>query len=435
MGTVLVSILLFVGNAAFVAAEYALIGLRRSRVQAEADRGSKFAQFLLTALDRKTSFVAGIQIGISALGIAIGAITEPPLTEALMKGLSFLNLPAGLMQVLSILILLFPLVVLGELVPKYLAIRQPEAVSRVLMRPLGLWVVITKPIIWLLDSSGKLFLRLVGMKVDEEMEDAVSREELALMLQTSESTGEFEEQHADVILKALRLDELTARDVMVHRLDMQCLPLEADRTEVSVRIKDMNHSRLPLYEGDMDSITGVVYLQDLIKAWDEPGFSLEGVMKPAIFVPENLTLDRALATMRESRSQILIVQDEYGGTSGLLTLEDLVEELFGDLQDRLESEQDPIIWASATRLVINPKVRWDEILEFLDLPINPDSSRASVSQIIFDELQHVPKQGEAVETDLGKLVVLQTTRRKIMLLALHLNEQTRGLVSPPEQHL
>lgn len=435
MGVVLVSILLFLGNAAFVAAEYALIGLRRSKIQSEADRGSKTARLLLNALDRKTSFVAGIQIGISALGIAIGAITEPPLTEALSNSLQSLNLPVGLVQTLSILILLFPLVVLGELVPKYLAIRHPEPVSRVLMPPLNLFVLVTKPIIWLLDSSGKLFLRFFRIQVDEEMEEAVSREELALMLQTSESTGEFEEQHADVILKALRLDELTARDVMVHRLDMQCLPLEADRAEVSVRIKETNHSRLPLYEEDLDTISGVVYLQDLIKAWDDTDFTLEKVMKPAIFVPENLTLDRALATMRESRSQILIVQDEYGGTSGLLTLEDLVEELFGDLQDRLESEQDPIIWASATRLVINPRVRWDEILEFLDLPINPDSSRASVSQIIFDELQHVPRQGEAVETDLGKLVVLQTTRRKIMLLALHLNEQTRGLVSPPEQHL
>ena len=431
MGVVVISLVLFVGNALFVAAEYALMGVRRSRIQSDAEKGSAVAKLILSALERRTSFVAGIQIGITLLSIAIGAVTEKPLTDALTEGMTFL--PPAAVQVISILILSFPLVVLGELLPKYLAIKYPDRVTGALIRPLSLYVLIASPLIWLFDKSGKAVLRIFGIRVDENMEEAVSREEFALLLQSGETQGQFEEDHADVILKALRLDELMAKDVMVHRLDMQCLPHDADRQELSRRIQDISHARIPIFEGDLDTIIGVVYIQDLIKVWDHPEFSLDQCIKPATFVPESLNLDRALATMRERRSQILIVQDEYGGTSGLLTLEDLVEELFGDLQDRLESEQAPVTWSSSNRLTLTPKVRWDELLEFLDLPISPDSSRASVSQMIFDELQRVPRQGDSIETDLGRLVVLQTTRRKIMLLALHLSEGARALVTPPEE--
>jgi CBS domain containing-hemolysin-like protein len=429
---ILISVVLFLGTAFFVAAEYSLLSVRRSLIKSEADRGRGNAKAILHALDRKHRYVAGTQFGITMLGIAIGSVTEPPITEGLKENLSFL--PAGVVTVVSILLISFPLVVLGELVPKYLAIKHPDKVAGAVIRPLSLYVLIASPFIWLFDKSGQGVLRLMKVRIDEHMDDSVSREELALLLQSGETQGQFEEEHADVILKALRLDELMAKDVMVHRLDMQCLPVDADREDLSRRIQDISHARIPIFQGDLDTITGIVYIQDLIKVWDHPEFTLAQCIKPATFVPENLTLDRALTTMRERRSQILIIQDEYGGTSGLLTLEDLVEELFGDLQDRLESEQAPIIWASPARLTLNPKVRWDELLEFLDLSINPDSSRASVSQMVFDELQRVPRQGDAIETDLGKLVVLQTTRRKIMLLALHLNETAKALVTPPVEN-
>lgn len=416
MNTVLIGVLLFLGNALFVAAEYGLFGVRRTRVQALASQGSGPARLLLRALDDRNRYVAGIQIGITLFGIAIGAVIEPALSDLLDESLGFL--PKGVISAISIMIVAYPLVVLGELVPKYLTLQYSERVALALILPLRIWVLAISPVIWLFDMSGALVLRLMRIDAAKMESASLDRKELAILVEQGEEAGALEETHADMVLKTLHLDRLDAEAVMIHRLDMECLSLDMKTEQVADRLSKIRHSRLPVYGDDLDDIRGIAYLQDLIGALRMPEFRLEDIIKPAEFIPESLTLDRALRIMREKRIQILIVSDEHGGTSGLLTLEDIVEEILGDLQDRPETGRPDIEQVSPTRLRLNPRLRWDELLEHLGEEVTEDTETDTLATMVVERIGRVPRQGDSVSTAVGRLVVEQMTRQRIIQLGL-----------------
>lgn len=418
-GTIVSGVLLLVGNALFVMAEYGLLSVRQTRLQSLAAAGNRRAQLVLNALKDKHSYVAGIQIGITLFGIAIGAIVEPSLSAVIGSYIQFL--PNWIISTLSLIAVTYPLVVLGELVPKYLTLVNAERVSLALILPLRLWILAVKPLIWLFDRSGKVILKLLRIQTEGLEDEVLSKDELQMVVQASEDAGAFDEDHADLVLKALRLDRLTARDIMIHRLDMDCLQVDLAENELTERLREVRHSRLPAYGADLDDLKGIVYLQDVIQHWGSSSFRLEDVIRPAKFVPENLSLDRALSTMRESRTQILLVQDEYGGTKGMLTLEDIVEEILGDLQDNIEAERPEIEQVTPNRLRLSPYVRWDQILDFLDEPLTEDSQTDAVAAMVTNELQRIPVQGDSIETPLGRLVVEQITRSRVVQMGLHLN--------------
>ncbi len=419
IGTIVSGVLLLVGNALFVMAEYGLLSVRQTRLQSLAAAGNRRAQFVLTALKEKHSYVAGIQIGITLFGIAIGAIVEPSLSEAIGGVISFL--PRWVISTLSLIAVTYPLVVLGELVPKYLTLVNAERVSLTLIIPLRIWVLAVKPLIWLFDRSGKVILKLLRIQTEGLEDEVLSKDELQMVVQASEDAGAFDEDHADLVLKALRLDRLTAKDIMIHRLDMECLQVDLTGDDLIGQLRNIRHSRIPVYGADLDDLIGIVYLQDIIRHWSKPAFDLKEVIRQAKFIPENLSLDRALSIMRESRTQILLVQDEYGGTKGMLTLEDIVEEILGDLQDNIEAERPEIEQITPIRLRLSPYVRWDQILDFLDEPLTDDSPTDAVAAMVTNELERIPIQGDSIETPLGRLVVEQITRSRVVQMGLHLN--------------
>jgi putative hemolysin len=419
LGTLVSGILLLIGNALFVMAEYGLLSVRQTRLQSLATSGNRRAQLVLNALKDKHSYVAGIQIGITLFGIAIGAIVEPSLSAVIGGVISFL--PKWVISTLSLIAVTYPLVVLGELVPKYLTLVNAERVSLTLIIPLRVWVIAVKPLIWLFDRSGKVILRILRIQTEGLEDEVLSKDELQMVVQASEDAGAFDEDHADLVLKALRLDRLAARDIMIHRLDMECLQVDLSGDDLINELRKIRHSRIPVYGSDLDDLRGIVYLQDIIRHWNMPSFNLSEVIRQAKFVPENLSLDRALSIMRESRTQFLLVQDEYGGTKGMLTLEDIVEEILGDLQDNIEAERPEIEQITPNRLRLSPYVRWDQILDFLDEPLSEDSPTDAVAAMVTNELERIPVQGDSIETPLGRLVVEQITRSRIVQMGLYLN--------------
>lgn len=416
-----IGVVLFLGNAFFVAAEYALVGVRKSGIEAQAKKGGRAANLLLAALNDQSKYVAGIQTAITFLGIAIGALLEPALSR-IIKGLIGPVLPAGVVSVISIVAVSYPLVVIGELVPKYVTLRYTEPIAYAVIRPLMGFMVLLRPFTWLFQVTANLVLRLFRINVTHE-EGAISREELALLVQAGETSGEFDESQADVITKALRLDKLDANDIMIHRLDMKWLDSRTPKEELLARLGEIPHSRIPICAGDIDDLQGIVYVSDILRRWNDPEFSLEMVRRPAEFVPENLTLDRMLERMRATKTQILIVQDEYGGTSGLVTLEDVIEEVFGDLEDTLESERPPLEWASSTRVTARADVRYDELLDFLEIePEDDGPGTETLATIIVDRLGRTPKIGDAVELPIGKARVEQLSRHRIIRVGVILSK-------------
>jgi len=415
-----VSLFLLAASAFFVAAEYGLISARRTKIEALAKKGNRSAKLLMSAFQKISNYVAGTQWGITLIGIVIGSYTEPWMHALLEPSLH--ALPASLVKVISILVVAFPLVVFGELIPKIYAIRYPERTALATVAVLRLLTIVLSPFVWLSHKFAALILRPLGIKLDEETEDAVSREEFAIMVQASQEEGHFEESQANVINKALKFDKLDTGDVMIHRLDIKWIDKGLDRAGLAAAMREIPHSRIPVCSADIDEIVGIAYLQDIVRAWDRPDFTLLAVTRPAIFVPENLTLDKVIHRMRESKTQILIVRDEYGGTAGLLTLEDVVEEVFGELEDSLESERPPLERVGAHRVTARADVRYDELLEFLDFEESESSyTTETLAEIVVNTLGRMPKLGDSVSVPFGTLRVENMARGRVTRIALLVN--------------
>jgi putative hemolysin len=413
------SLLLILLSGFFVAAEYALIGARKSRLDAMARKGSKRAKALSAALNNVSPYIAGTQIGITLLSIAIGSFTEPFVTKLLHP--LFRELNTTLARIISLLVVTFLLVVIGELTPKYVTLKFSETVGLFTFPVLRFVVTLLAPLIWLAQSTASLLLRPFGITPTKSSSEALPKEELLMLVQTGGNEGTLDKTHAEMVTRALRLDVLSARDIMVHRLDIKWIDVGIDRATLKRRLDEAPFSRLPICRGDIDEMIGVAYLHDIFKHWEDPTFSLEEIARPIVAIPENLPMERIVQTMREQKTQLLIVMDEYGGTSGLVTLEDVVEEVFGELEDRLESERPIIETFPNGRVSARADVRFDEIITRLRLPIEPEDNTDTLAQIFVEALERVPKPGDSVETSLGLMRVENMARRRITRVSIQLD--------------
>lgn len=424
------SLFLIFATAFFVAAEYALVASRRSRVESLAQKGSKPAQLLLTALDATARYVAGIQVGITVCGLAMGSLTEPLVSRTIEDWIGP-RLPSSVSFILSLIIVTFVLVVIGELVPKYLTIRHPERVALVLIRPLRLVVLLVSPIASVAQAVGGMILKPLGVDINSMKDTSISREELTMLVRAGENEGMLEESHANVVTRALRFDKLDAADIMIHRLDIKWIDVALNREDCFEACAKIPHSRILVCRGDVDDTVGILYIQDLMRHDSDKDFSLESLVRPIELVPENLTLNKIVNRMRELRSQILLVVDEYGGTSGLITLEDVVEEVFGEIEDQLEGERPPIERSASNRLSARADVRHDEILEFLDLDSDGEGRTDTLATIIINSLERMPKLSDSVEIDIGTLIVENMARQRITRVRIMLKPSLVEAASPP----
>lgn len=405
----------------FVAAEYGIVSARKSRIEALARKGNRHAKALGKEMEDVSPYVAASQIAITMIGIGVGTVTEPYVTELLVS-LFGNSVPHSVSFAISFLLVTFVLVVVGELVPKYLVLGSPEKVALLTFRPMKLVVLVFKPIIWLVQKAAALVLRLFGRSIQGD-QSAIAREELMMLVQSGGVEGTLDKMHAEMVTKALKLDVLDARDIMVHRLDIKWLDIDLDKDELLARLALIPYTRLPVCRGDIDDMVGVAYLHDIVKNLTRKDFCLEKLLRPVVAVPENLPMERIVATMRDQKTQILIVMDEYGGTSGLITLEDVVEEVFGELEDRLESERPPIELFSGGRVSAKSDVRLDELISFLKLPLETGGNTDTLAQIMVDSLDRVPRPGDQAETPLGTMRVENMARRRITRVSIFLKAE------------
>ncbi|MCB8931958.1 MAG: hemolysin family protein [Fimbriimonadaceae bacterium] len=415
------SCLLVLGAAFFVAAEYSLLGARKSRVDSLARKGSGSAKVLSDALTDLAPYIASIQIAITMLGIAVGSMTEPFVTDLLTNWLGAVD--RRISFTLSFIAVTYVLVVLGELVPKYLALRVPERLALFVIRPLHLFTKLAMPLVWLVQSSGSGVLKLMRIDPKEEGSDALPKDELLLLIRAGGAQGVLEKVHADLISRALKLDTLCAGDLMIHRLDIEWIDVATPPSELLEAMSHIRHTRVPVCRGDIDEVVGILYLHDVVRAAFREDVTLQDLVREAVVIPENLPMDRMIQTMREAKIQMLLVVDEYGGTSGLVTLEDLVEEVFGELEDRLESERPPIERHPGGRISARAGVRFDELVDYLGLSFDEEPTTDTLATLMVDSLGHMPKLGDSIETPLGTLRVENMARRRITRVSIHLLRQ------------
>jgi CBS domain containing-hemolysin-like protein len=425
----LASLFLVLASVFFVSVEYAMVSARRNRLEALARQGNRRARRLAKELENVSLYVAGSQVGITMVGIGVGTITEPFITGLLSQAFDHMPFlretfgPAATRTIgfaLAFFLVAFVLVVVGELCPKYFALRRAEQVALALFGPMRLITAVLRPIIWLAQNTAGLLLRAVKIDIHSTEEASVPKEELLMLIQTGGNAGVLDRTHADMVTRALRLDVLDARDIMIHRLDVKWLDIGLTRTELLEKLREIPFSRLPVCRGDIDEMEGLVYIHDVVKHMDDDDFSLPKIVRPMVAIPESLPMEKIVETMRSEKTQMLIVMDEYGGTSGLVTLEDVVEEVFGEIEDRLESERPPIEVFPGHRISARADVRYDELVTRLRLPIDPGENTDTLATMLVSALDRVPRPGDGVATALGFMRVENMARSRITRVSIQL---------------
>lgn len=410
------SFALLVASVFFVAAEYSLVSCRRGKLESLAKKGNRSAKLVLKSLDELPAHIAGIQLGITMVGIGMGSVAEPFITQMFSNMLG-VSAPRTVSFLLSFLLVTYVVVVIGEILPKYIALAKAERFALLVIRPTRFFVAALRPLIWLVEKSGTLLLKPMGIKVAGKSE-SLPKEELMMLLRSGGAEG-VDEAYVNMLERALKLDALTADDIMVHRIDINWLDITTPKDQLFAKLAEIPHTRIPVCRGDIDDVAGILYVLDVVRAWEGDAFDLEGLIRPAIAIPENLSMDRILTRMRESKSQLLIVMDEYGGTSGLVTLEDVVEEVFGELEDTMEGERPSIEVLPSGRVSARAEVRFDELVEKLGFDTIDEPTTDTLANVLIEGLGRVPRPGDSLQTELGLLMVENMARRRITRVSLY----------------
>ena len=326
-------------NAFFVISEFAVVKIRRTKLEELAHAGSKRAKIALEINGHLNTYLSATQLGITLASLGLGWLGEPAVSRLFEDVFgSFFEGQQMLLHSLSFgvaftLITLFH-VVLGELVPKSMAIQNTERYALFVAVPLYTFNKICTPIIWCFDHVSMWILKLMKVQKADENEDAHSEEEIKLIIDASQKGGVIDDTESEIIQNAINFSEIFAHEIMVPRQDMKCIYKDESFDEVMAFVRENKHTRFPLCDQDKDQILGMLHIRDLLENKDAPQKDiLKRLVRKVLFVPENKSISDVLHEMMKKRIQLAIVVDEYGGTAGLLTMEDILEELVGEIQD------------------------------------------------------------------------------------------------------
>ncbi|MFN0006850.1 MAG: hemolysin family protein [Planctomycetota bacterium] len=423
LNEILIVVGLILVNGIFSGAEIAIVTLRKGRVREMAEGGSRSGKALLYLRENPERFLSTVQVGITVVGAAAAAFGGSVFAERLapsLAGLPWIGLHAGQVAlVLVVLLISFLSIVLGELVPKSLGLRSSEGYARVVAQPIVALSVVAKPIVWLLTGSSNLVLRLFGDHTSFT-ETRLSLEELRGMVDEASEGGSVPEEAGEIASRALEFAGLVAADVMIHRRFVAGIPIDADAATVRRIMIEAGHRRTPVYQGSLDGVQGYVSWRDVLqKVWDGAPVDLRSMLRPCPFVPETTPAHELLETMRSQRQQIAVVVDEHGGTAGIVTLEDLLEELVGDIV----SEHDPLPadlskLDSAGSVVVAGSTSIREVNHALEVELPEPSEWTTVGGLTIELAGgRIPRTGEQFTLPDGtRIEIVEATPRRVRRL-------------------
>ena len=426
---ILIIIVLLLVNAFFVVAEFAIVGVQRSAIDARASRGDRLATLVLGVLDdsqRRDQYIATAQIGITVASLGLGMYGEHAVAEWILEAIGESTwaqwLAAhGFASIVAISILTYFHIVIGEMLPKSIALQSAERVALWLTPPM-LWIqTLIYPFVIALNGVGNAILRPFGIRHDAENADQYyTSEELQMIVEESEEQGALRAESSQVLQELFEFGELTAGEVMVPRVRITGIPVDAGPEDLREILGKTPRTRYPIFEGDLDHIAGTYHIKDLLRLLLNGQRVTAAGARPAPVVPETALLDTVLATMRRERAQFAVVIDEHGGTSGVVTLEDLFEEVVGEIDDSPERRSGPRRDA-AGRLRVPGTMRLDELGQLFDLDLAHEEVD-SVSGLILTLLGRPPKVGDAVRYDRLDLVVTAVKGHGVEEAAVTLRE-------------
>ncbi|KFN01354.1 hemolysin family protein [Bacillus clarus] len=405
-------IVLIALTAFFVAAEFAIVKVRGSRIDYLIAEGNNLAISVKTVITNLDEYLSACQLGITVTALGIGWSGKPALKHMFDVLFASWNVPAQLADIMAVILVFlfitFLHVVIGELAPKTFAIQKAEQVSLFVAKPLIFFYRIAYPFIWLLNGSARFITKIFGLKPPKSHEEVHSEEELRLLVSESYKKGEINQSEFKYVNKIFEFDDRIAKEIMVPRTEMHILNKEMPAEEALQKMSSEKYTRYPIVDGDKDHVIGFVNFKDIftdfVKCSTVSEKTVEQYMRPIILVIESIPIHDLFLKMQRERTHIAILIDEYGGTSGLVTVEDILEEIVGDIQDEFDTDEQPEIQQiSETKTILEGKVLVSEVNTLLGLSIDDDDVATIGGWILTKNIEIT--EGDIVEIENYKFCV------------------------------
>ncbi|MEP6641223.1 MAG: hemolysin family protein [Gaiellales bacterium] len=434
-------VLIVAANGFFVAAEYGLVTVRRTRLQELDAQGSRSARRVLRLLEAPPRFISSIQLGVTLSSLGLGAIGEPVVSGLLKRPLDLLpqSWHTGIAETISVIlaftILSYFHVVMGEIVPKSFTLGHPERVALLSAGPISAFHAVFRPFIWVLVRSSAAVLRWFGVTAGTGLALVHSEEELKMLVTASREKGVLEEDEQEMLHKVFEFADKDAVDVMVPRPDVVAVRVDLPVPEMLRLVLAHPFTRYPVYEGELDDIVGVLHVRDLFSALHERGLQnldVRSVLRDAIMVPETKPLDELLAEFQRTSNHLAIVVDEYGSVEGLVTLEDLLEEIVGEIGDEFDLPDAGVRRLGRGRVRIGGSFPIDDFNERFGKHL-PENDYHTVGGFVFGELGRVPKVGDSVTFEDARFEVSATDGPRIREVDVTLTTPAPQAAAPPAQ--
>jgi CBS domain containing-hemolysin-like protein len=428
LGLVLFLVLL---NGFFVAVEFAMVKARGSRIETLVEEGRRNAKFARGIMNNLNAYLSACQLGITLTSLLLGYVGEPAFALLLEPILRPLGLSDGVFHTITFIIAFTLMTILhitlGEQFPKTYAIRKAESITLLTSVPMFLFYKIMYPLIWLLNGISNWMLRRAGIEPETEHESAHTEDEIRLMMKESHKNGLIDNTELTLVDNIFDFAETTAKEIMIPRTEMECLYANLSFTEnLTFAVKDMR-TRYPVCDPDKDNIIGFVHIKDLLK----PDANLKGIkkiMRPITTVPDSIQISDLLKILQKKRSQMALLIDEYGGTSGLVTLEDIMEEIVGEIQDEFDEERPTIEMKDDNTFSIDGLLLINEVNDYFGLEITSDDYD-TIGGWIYSQIEIPPSKNQQVSyNDEFQFIVEETDHLRISRVKVRRIAEQEGLL-------
>jgi CBS domain containing-hemolysin-like protein len=402
-------------NAFFVAAEYGLVTARRTRIVELQHQGNRRARDVLRITSDPPRFIAAMQLGVTLTSLGIGALGEVALSRLFDKAISTV-----LAVIFAYLVLTFLHVVIGELVPKGIALGHSEGTALFVSAPVRFFFIVMRPIVWFLEGATEIVLKWLGLKPPGADDDVLSEAELRMLVSQSTQHGEIEQQEQEMLYKVFDFADKEAKDVMVPRPEVVALSIDLPPEQCLEAVMDSPFTRYPVYRESLDNVVGILHVRDLFRALRDRGMhevKVEDIIRPAHIVPETKDLAALLAEFRRANQHMAIVVDEYGDMEGIVTLEDLLEEIVGDIEDEFDLPDESVEQIDEDTVIIDGTYPIDDFNERFKTEM-PDEDYHTMAGFVFGLLGRQPEAGGTITHDGMRFDVLEVEGSRILKLAV-----------------
>jgi len=417
-------------NGFFVAAEFAIVKVRASQIEIKAKSGNNVANLAKHITTHLDGYLAATQLGITLASLGLGWVGEAVMTKVVVNFLALFNVEltgafqTNLGHILAFSIITILHIVFGELAPKSIAIQRPVGTTMALTLPLRFFYMVFRPFIWVLNGFANLILRILGFGATMN-EVHHSSEELQYLLDQGKESGALNITEHELIKNVFDFNERVVKNVMVPRTKITAVEVDSPKELLLNTIISEGYSRVPVYDGSIDKIVGIVHAKDLLpQLVDKQEIELKNIIRKPYFIPETKKINDLLTEFQLKRIQIAIVLDEFGGTSGMVTLEDIVEELVGEIQDEYDEEHPIVEQVSQTEYIVSASANIHDVNEFLPLELPASNDYDTLSGLVSELFDKIPDVGECKEYHGYSFTILKKTQQNIESVKMERLEQT-----------